>query len=106
MNTTAKSVTIKLDKERTIAYNNRAEFRMGSLDRPFVFSDLRVKRRSWAALVAWVWACLSEKDAAELVSPEQVAELVRDPETVAHVFEKLLETYLAGTSDEAKNGEG
>lgn len=104
--TSSKPVTVRLDKERIIVYDNRAEFRMGSLDRPFVFADLRVKRRSWAALVAWIWACLSEKDAADFPSPESLATVLRDPEIVTEALNRLVETYLAGNSEETKNGVG
>lgn len=104
--TSSKPVTVRLDKERIIVYDNRAEFRMGSLDRPFVFADLRVKRRSWAALVAWIWACLSEKDAADFPSPESLAGLLREPATVEEALGKLIETYVAGNSEESKNGVG
>ena len=97
---------VTLDEERTIIYDNRAEFRMGSLDRPFSISDLRSKRRSWAALVAWIWACLSENDAADFQSPESLAVHLQSKEVIAKAFEAFVETYSAAQAPEGKNAEG
>lgn len=101
--TEAKQITLVLDKERTLIYNNRAEYRMGTLERPFAVQDLRVKRRAWAALVAWVWACLSERDALDLTTPEAVALLLDKPETINDALGKFLDTYNAGQVTESKN---
>lgn len=102
----AKSATVELDQERTITYNERAEFRMGSLDRPFTVADLRVRRRSWAALVAWTWACLSEQDAADFPSPESLAPHLRDEAKLKAAFEAFLDSYIAGQEPAAKNAAG
>ncbi|MBK8477797.1 MAG: hypothetical protein IPL39_16275 [Opitutaceae bacterium] len=102
----AKSATVHLDQERTITYNERAEFRMGSLDRPFTVADLRARRRSWAALVAWTWACLSEQDAADFASPESLAPHIQGEATVKAVFEAFLDCYIAGQEPASKNAAG
>jgi hypothetical protein len=68
--------TVRLDRDREIAFTQRALFRMGTLPAPFEFEDLRKPRKSYAALVAWLWACLSPGDAADLPTPEDVAEHV------------------------------
>lgn len=102
----SKPVTVTLDEERTITYDTRAEFRMGSLERPFAVSDLRVKRRSWAALVAWIWVCLSERDAADFPSPESLAPHLQSKEAISKAFEAFLETYTAAQPPESKNAEG
>lgn len=102
----AKVVTVMLDAERTIRYDNRAEFRMGSLERPFSVLDLRNKRRSWAALVAWVWACLSERDAVDFASPEAMAAVMRDEKVVDAAFTGFIETYSAAVPSASKKAEG
>ena len=99
----SKPSKLTLDKERTIVYDNRAEFRMGSLDRPFELSDLRTRRKAWAALVAWVWACLSEADAPDFPSPEKVAPFLETPEAVNAAFEALVQTHTAAQPDQPKN---
>lgn len=99
----SKPVTVKLDKDRTIVYDNRAEFRMGSLDRPFDLRDLRNRKKAWAALVAWIWACLSEADAADFPAPERVAVYLEGEEMVSAAFDALLQTYNAAQPDQPKN---
>ncbi|MEN6534174.1 MAG: hypothetical protein ABFD89_10965 [Bryobacteraceae bacterium] len=102
----SKPVTVMLDEERTVTFDNRAEFRMGSLDRPFSIQDLRNKRRSWAALVAWIWACLSEHDAADFPSPESLAVHLQTKEAIGKAFEAFVDTYTAAQAPESKNAEG
>lgn len=102
----AKPVKVVLDCERTITYDNRAEFRMGSLDRPFTVGDLSNKRRSWAALVAWTWACLCDDDAAEFPTPESLAAAMQDPEVIRRVLGAFVETYTAATPPPSKNAAG
>lgn len=102
----AKPVTVTLDKERTITYNNRAEYRMGSLDRPFEVNDLRKGRKRWAALVAWTWACLVEKDTLDFPSPEDLAPHMETQETITKAFEAFIISFNAAQSTEAKNSQG
>lgn len=102
----AKPVKVVLDCERTITYDNRAEFRMGSLDRPFTVGDLSNKRRSWAALVAWTWACICDDDAAEFPTPESLADSMKEPEVLRRAIEAFAETYKAANLPASKNAAG
>lgn len=102
----AKPVKVTLDCERTVTFDNRAEFRMGSLDRPFTVSDLNNKRRSWAALVAWTWACLSEEDAADFPTPESLAPAIQDEAAIKSAFAAFVETYTAALPPASKNAAG
>lgn len=102
----AKPVKVLLDCERTIAFDNRAEFRMGSLDRPFTVSDLSNKRRSWAALVAWTWACLAEDDSADFPTPESLAAAMQDEASIKAAFAAFVETYTASLPPASKNDAG
>lgn len=102
----AKPVTLSLDRERTIVYSNRAEYRMGSLDRPFDLADLRSRKKAWAALVAWVWSCLSEADALDFPSPEQVAPFLETKEQVSAAFDAFLQTYNSAQPEQSKNVSG
>lgn len=102
----AKPVKVTLDCERTITYDTRAEFRMGSLDRPFSVSDLNNKRRSWAALVAWTWACLAEQDSADFPTPESLATAMQDEAVIKDAFAAFVETYAAAQPSASKNTAG
>ena len=102
----AKPVKVLIDCERTVTYDQRAEFRMGSLDRPFTVSDLNNKRRSWAALVAWTWACLSEEDAADFPTPESLASAMQDEVSIKAAFAAFVETWEAALPPASKNSAG
>lgn len=95
MNTVSKTVTVKLDKERTMTYGKRAEYLMSTLPRPFSVQDFKVKRRSGGALIAWVWASLDDQRA--FGTPEELAEIMMDlaPSEVTEVFRLFCETYAA-----------
>lgn len=95
-----------LDCERSMTYDTRAEFRMGSLDRPFGVGDLSNRRRSWAALVAWTWACLCDDDAAEFQTPESLAAVMQSPDAIKSAFAAFIETYTAALPPSAKNSDG
>lgn len=98
----SKPVVVTLDRERTLIYDQRAEYRMGTLERPFEVRDLHVRKKSWAALVAWTWACLSERDALDFPSPEKLAPLIKTEKAVDDVFEKFVDTWKAAQDDEKK----
>ena len=89
-----KVVTVMLDRERTICYNKRAEYRMGTLDKPFDVFDFQKTRRSYAALVAWLWASLSERDALDFPTPEALAPHVNE-ENLHKCFVAFVETWSA-----------
>lgn len=47
---------------------------MGTIEpRPFDLRDLSNQRRSYAALVAWVWACLAPEHHTDYPTPESLA---------------------------------
>lgn len=90
----------------TIAYTIGAEWRMGTLDRPFVLADFHVKRRAYACLIAWIWACLQGKSSALYSSPEDVAAIIRKDEDVAAAFEAFIRAYKLANEQAEKNGRG
>ena len=97
------TVVIKLDRERSIAFSQRALFRMGSLPSPFEFSDLQKPRKSYAALVAWLWACLVPVDAADFATPEDLANHVPiDREACGRLVSALADAINGGAV--TKNG--
>lgn len=95
---------VMLDKERAIAYTQRALFRMGTLDRPFALGELTKKARSYSALVAWLWACLTPEHAIDFPSPEHLAEQVTN-ERIETLLRSLLAAIEAAFPTE-KNGDG
>jgi len=73
---TAAIFKITLDRERSISFTRRALYRMGTLPAPFEFDDLQRPRKSYPALVAWLWACLVPADAVAFATPDDLAEHV------------------------------
>jgi hypothetical protein len=102
----SKPVTLVLDAPRILVYDTRAEYRMGSLERPFVVQDFRIKKRAWAALVAWVWACLSEKDERHFPTPESVAPFLKTQSAVDDAMKAFFETWDAGQEPEEDSPKG
>lgn len=102
----AKPVCVQLDRERTVTFDTRAEFRMGSLERPFAVCDLNNRRRAWAALVAWTWACLVDQDASDFPTPEALAPHLKEPAAIDSAFAAFLETYSAAQPSDSKNTAG
>jgi hypothetical protein len=96
------SVKVTLDIERTLTFDNRAEFRMGSLDRPFAISDLNNRKRSWAAVVAWTWACLSKKDARDFKEPEDLVDILQDADKALAVAKAIIESWEAAQPPKTK----
>ena len=98
-----QTVVVKLDRDRSIAFSQRALFRMGSLGSPFEFSDLQKPRKSYAALVAWIWACLVPTDAADFATPEELAAHVPiDREACGRLVSALADAINGGVI--TKNG--
>ncbi len=95
---------IELDKPRAIAFTQRAQYRMGSLERPAALGDLRNPKKSYAALCAWLWACLTPAHVADFPGPEDVAEHVNN-ENVVRLMEALATAAKASNPPE-KNGHG
>lgn len=97
----APPVSITLDRPRQIAFTQRALFRMGSLPAPFEFDDLQRPRKSYAALVAWVWACLVPADAADFPAPEDLAaHIPPQREVCRQLASQLAEAINAGSSEQ------
>jgi hypothetical protein len=99
-----KTFTIQVDRPRQIAFTQRALFRMGSLAQPFDWTDLNKPRKSYAALVAWLWACLVSEDAADFPTPEDLAVHVAPERAACKAFaETLADAINAGA--QKKSGE-
>jgi len=97
---------VQLDRERSIAFTQRALFRMGTLPAPFEFGDLSKPRKAYAALVAWTWACLVPEDAADFPSPEDLAgHIPVKSEVVRQIGNALADAVNAATA-EPKNASG
>jgi hypothetical protein len=95
---TAKTFSVKLDRERRISFTQRAVYRMGTLASPFQFEDMEKPRKSYSALIAWLWACLAPGDASDFPAPEDVAEHVPvDREVCGRLSATLAEAINAGT---------
>ena len=101
MTPTPDSIAVMLDRERRIAFTYRARYRMGGLERPFDLADLGKSKKSFAALVAWLWACLVPGDAHDFATPEDLAPHVPSGEGAAALMEALLAAVRA-TMDEKK----
>ncbi len=98
-------ITVTLDRPRTIRWTNRAEARLGSLDRPPEFRDLAHKsgHKAFYALCAFVWAALVERDLSDW---EQVAESLGTPEAKDAAFKALYDSLLAaGVFEQKKKNE-
>jgi len=102
--TTAAPVTVALDKERRLVFDNRARYRLGTAPTPFSYADLSDKRRAYAALCAWIWACLVPEDARDFASPENVATFI-GTENQGAVTDALVKAIEAAAASE-KNGHG
>ncbi len=96
---------VQLDAPRTIAYTQLARYRMGTVEpRPFSLNDLGDRRRSYSALVAWVWACLTPEHHGDFPTPESLAPQVT-PERTADVTRALGNAVSAAHPSE-KNAHG
>jgi hypothetical protein len=106
MSAPASSLTVSLslskDLEVKLTYDNRAEYRMSTLDRPFTIGDLRNKKRSWGSLVAWTWACMSKTDALKFSGPEDLVDIFADEAVVDAAFVKIIETWSAANPKNSK----
>ena len=100
-----KSVPVELDAPRAIAFTQLACYRMGTLEpRPFTLGDLTDRRRSYAALVAWLWACLTAEHHGVFPSPESLAPHVTNAR-VGPLMKALRDAVDAAFPPE-KNGDG
>lgn len=102
--TPVNAITVTLDRERQIVFTQRALFRMGSLSAPFEFDDLQKPRKSYAALVAWLWACLSPADAPDFASPEDLSMHVPAKGDVCRKLAASLADAINAGATAEKNG--
>lgn len=51
-----------LDRERPIAFSNRALYQLGELPSPPDLKDLKRPGKAYNALLKFIWACLVETD--------------------------------------------
>lgn len=105
MNTSPK-FKVSLDRDRHVAFTQRALFRMGTLPAPFEFGDLSKPRKSYAALVAWTWACLVPEDAADFQSPEDLAAHIPAKSDVCLKLASTLADAINAGTGEPKNAGG
>ncbi len=98
----ARFIPVVIDKPRFLTFTHRALFRMGTLPAPFEFEDISRPRKSYAALIAWLWACLAPQDAADFPTPEDLAaHIPPDKDRCAKLAGLLADAINAGA--EAKN---
>jgi hypothetical protein len=80
----AAIITVALDRTRSIAWSNLAEYRLGSLAQPPLFNDLRNARKSYWAMVAFLWAMLADRPE-DFPTPETLAPHVNPDKPVDYV---------------------
>lgn len=99
----SKSFPIALDRQRQLVFTQRALYRMSTLAAPFEFDDLQKPKKSYGALCAWVWACLSPADAVDFPSPEDVAMHVPTKRDVCQKLATALAEAINAGATEPKN---
>lgn len=96
---------LQLDQPCSLAFTQLARYRMGTVEpRPFTLHDLSDRRRSYAALVAWLWACLTPEHHAAYPTPEALVPQIT-PERAAAAMQALGAAVAAAHPPE-KNGDG
>lgn len=98
------AIEVTLDQVRRLEFTGLARYRLGSLERTFDFDDLKDRRRGFAALVAWVWACLVPEDAKAFPTPEALAPHI----TIANQADVMQALFkaIAAAGENEKNGRG
>lgn len=89
-----------------LRFTMEAEYLIGSPVAGFSINDLRDENRSYAALVAWVWAMMSDADRERYVKPQKLAPLIQSEEEIKAAMAAVFKAYLSGTKDDPKNGNG
>lgn len=87
-------------KVHRIRFDNRARYRMASLERPYDLVDLGKPKKSFGALCAWLWACMYEKNPYD--TPEDLAEHVT-PEIVTELGKAIHDAIMLGLPSETKS---
>jgi hypothetical protein len=96
----SKSVTVQLGKkEFVLTYNRFAEYHIATLPRPSSVRDLLDESKSYAALIQWVWASLTDKDRALYPRPEALVPLI-DETNISELGAKFLESWYAAQPSE------
>ncbi len=95
-----KTVTVELDRKRKIAWDNRAQYRLGSLARPPRPQDFANPRKAFSALCAFLWAMVEGDDFA---APEDIAPHV-DSQRALELMHAVLEAFPK--SEEAEKNVG
>jgi len=96
--------TIQLDRERTLRFSNRAVYRLQSMDKQPSFRDLTKPNKAYAALCAYVFVCLVDREG--IGSPEDVAEFIDPADGIEAAMSALMEAFEeAGESKKNKSGE-
>ena len=83
-------------KVHRVRFDNRARYRMASLDRPYDLTDLGNPKKAFGALCAWLWACMYEKHGYE--TPEDLSEHITNDNT-AEVGRLLTDAIVMGMPD-------
>ena len=96
-----KTVTVELDRKRKLSWDNRAQYRLGSLARPPRPHDFANPRKSFSALCAFLWAMVEGDDFA---APEDIAPHV-DSQRALELMHAVLEAFPKA-EDAGKNGDG
>jgi hypothetical protein len=85
-----------------IRCSNRSYLKVGTLDRPLSLTDLGNRKRGFAALCQWLWACIDDEDTT-LTSPELVADAI-DLAKLDEVRDTLIDCIRMSQPDtKAKN---
>lgn len=86
-----------------LRYSNRARYRIGTLDRPLLLSDINKPKRGFAALAQWLWACLHGDSAKHFETPDDLAAALKDDQVQAAI--DALGQAIALSVPSAKNAD-
>jgi len=86
-----------------LRYSRRARYRIGTLDRPLLLSDINKPKRGEAALTQWLWACLHGDSAKLFDTPDDLAGALKDEQVQAAV--DALGQAIAASVPSSKNAE-
>lgn len=94
--------------ERTfnLEFTMESEYLIGSKDAGYSIADLKDERHSYAALVAWVWALITDDDRVRYSKPQKLAVLIRTEAEIKAAMAAVFKAYIAGTKDDPKNVNG
>jgi hypothetical protein len=92
----ADSIVVVLDKPRALRWTHRAEFKLGSLERPPTYVDLAQDNphRQFYALCVFVWAALTDRDH-PFVTADDIAPYLEKIEAQSAAFKAVVESLRA-----------